>query len=107
MVKDESNLKEIILKFYSIIKNLYSVKKILLYGSYAKGTYRKDSDIDIAVVIDETNYDKRIEITAHLYRIAYEIDVFIEPKCIFWKEYIKHEPASILGEIIRTSKIIV
>jgi len=107
MVKIESDINKKIIQFYHIIKKLYSVKKVLLYGSYAKGTFTKDSDIDVAVVIDETDFTRRIEITSQLYRIASDIDVFIEPKCIFRNEFLHHEPTSILAEIIRTGKVVV
>ena len=94
------------MNFTKELKDLFPVKKVLLYGSYAKGTFSDDSDIDIAVVIDENDYSKKIEITSKLFKIASDIDVFIEPKCVFWKDYLNFEPASILGEIIRTSKTI-
>lgn len=107
MVKDENYIKEKILEFYEKIKQGYPVKKILLFGSYAKGNYNRNSDIDVAVIIDEEEPDKRIKITSELYKIASGIDVYIEPKCILLNEYLNHEPASILGEIIRTGKVIV
>lgn len=39
------------------------VKKIILFGSRAKGTYRKDSDCDFFVIIDkELNFSQKWEI---------------------------------------------
>jgi predicted nucleotidyltransferase len=106
MVKDENYIREKILEFYSRIKQKYIIKKVFLFGSYAKGNYQQDSDIDVAVVIDGEDPERRIEITSQLYKIASSVDVFIEPKCIFWDEYINREPASILSEIVRTGKVI-
>ena len=31
------------------------VRKIILYGSYARGDYDKDSDVDILVIVDDSN----------------------------------------------------
>lgn len=31
------------------------VKKIILYGSYARGDYNKESDVDILVVVDDND----------------------------------------------------
>ncbi|MEI6127767.1 MAG: nucleotidyltransferase domain-containing protein [Pseudomonadota bacterium] len=76
---------------------------LLLYGSYSKGCTRRDSDIDVAVVVDLPDCTDKIEITANLMRQARSIDVNIEPLCILLSEYNNHEPASILGEIIKTS----
>jgi len=79
---------------------MFPIKKMLLYGSYAKGLATESSDIDVAVVVDETDHSKRIEITARLFHAAFDIDAAIEPKCIFWDEYQNHDKASILSEII-------
>ncbi len=102
MAEIENSIKEKIKAFYVTIKDKYKVKGILIYGSYAKGTTRKDSDIDVGVIIDAPSHDKRIDITADLFHESRNIDILIEPKCIFWDEYKKHDQASILGEIIRT-----
>ena len=90
-------------KFKDSIKDIFPIKKVLLFGSYAKGTYHKDSDIDVAVVVDMPDHDRRIDITSTLFHYAWEIDSRIEPKTIFWDEYLHHDSASILAEIIRTS----
>jgi predicted nucleotidyltransferase len=76
---------------------------VLLYGSHAKGTATEDSDIDVAVVVDETDHSRRIEIMARLFHAAFDIDAAIEPKCIFWDEYVNPEKASILSEIINNA----
>ena len=91
-----------VLRFHDSIKAFWSVKKVLLYGSYAKGQAKEDSDIDVAVVIDEADHTKRVEITRGLFHMAFGIDAAIEPKCIFWDEYQHPDPASILSEIINT-----
>ncbi len=101
MAKKE-DIKEKALKFYELIRKKYPVKGMFLFGSYAKGNPRKDSDIDIGVIIDYKNHKDRINITAKLFHEASKIDFAIEPKCIFLDEYKKHDRASILAEIIRT-----
>ena len=102
MAEIENKIKEKVNAFYLLIRDKYKVKGILIYGSYAKGTIRKDSDIDVGVIIDAPTHDERIDITASLFHESRKIDTSIEPKCIFWDEYKKHDKASILGEIIRT-----
>lgn len=102
MAKRNDLVKKKIAGFYDIIKDVYPVKKVILYGSHAKGLATKDSDIDVAVVVDMPSHLERVEITANLFHYAGMIDGNIEPKCIFWDEYKKHEKASILSEIIKT-----
>ena len=51
--------KEIILNFLKIhrheLTDIYGVKKIGLFGSYARDEATQESDIDIAVEIESTN----------------------------------------------------
>ena len=49
------NYQDIINKVVEELKGLYGdkLRKIVLYGSYAKGTQNEESDIDIAVLVDE------------------------------------------------------
>lgn len=109
MVKEQNlnDIKNKLLSFYEIIKEKYPVKKIILYGSYAKGTNKNDSDIDVGVIIDLKDHLKRMEITSDLFHYSSEIDIDIEPKCIFYDEYLNSEKASILNEIKKTGITII
>lgn len=60
-----------------VIKNIKPVE-IILYGSYAKGTAREDSDIDIAVIVSKL-VDDFLDSATTLYRLREEIDDRIEP----------------------------
>lgn len=54
---------------------------VILYGSYARGDNRADSDIDILVLIDKdqiTTEDKK-KIKYPLYHIGYDTTVIISP----------------------------
>jgi len=100
MAKIKTELKKKIIKFYEAIKAKYIVKKIFVFGSYAKGKSREDSDVDIGVVLD-IPFKNQMDINAELWTIAGRIDSKIEPFCIGWSEYKNHAPASILAEIIK------
>ena len=39
-------------KFAEEVRNKYDLSKIFLFGSYTRGNYHPESDIDIAVLID-------------------------------------------------------
>ena len=58
-VKVEINkeIAEIVDKYIAVVKENYDVVAIILFGSYAKGTEHKDSDIDIAVITDDIKTD--------------------------------------------------
>ena len=55
----------------------YKYLKIYLFGSYAKGNYNEDSDIDIAVVFKD--YNNLMDMQLELMRLRRKIDSRIEP----------------------------
>ncbi|MEW6107734.1 MAG: nucleotidyltransferase domain-containing protein [Nitrospirota bacterium] len=63
-----------------------AVDHILLYGSYARGRVRPDSDIDVAVVSRDFGKD-RVEEGMRLFRIAGKIDSRLEPVPVALKAY--------------------
>ena len=90
--------------YYRMIKPFFPIKRMILYGSYAKGTETENSDIDVGVVVDISDHSQRLKITTDLFHYARQVDSLLEPKCIFWDEYKNYDKTSILGEIIRTAK---
>ena len=107
MDPSQAVIREKILRFCRAAEQSLPIRKVLLYGSYAKGNARPGSDIDVAVVVDEADHSRRIEITAQRFHSAFPVDPAIEPKCIFWDEFKNHDKASILAEIIGTAVEIV
>jgi predicted nucleotidyltransferase len=66
MVKTEREIQEIIKKYQQEIEKLgVSPQKIILFGSYAGGSPREDSDIDVIVIADDfrnMNMRERLEL---------------------------------------------
>ena len=66
MHKSRSEIKEIIEEYKEALQKLgVNVKRIILYGSFAKGIQREDSDIDLIVVSNDfrdMNLRERAEI---------------------------------------------
>ncbi len=106
MAQKPSTIMRKIRQFRNIIIKDIPVKKILLYGSYAKGVATKDSDIDLLVVVKRQPKLSKHYIATKLAKYALEVAPEIEPKCVFWDEYRKPQKASILEEIIKTSKVV-
>lgn len=44
---------KLLLKIKSLVQEIEPTSKIVLYGSFARGDYRKDSDIDLLVLVDK------------------------------------------------------
>ena len=75
---DKSTVIKIAKDYVKLVLQNMKPKEIILYGSYAKGTAREDSDIDIAVIVSKIINDYLDE-AAMLYMLRVEIDSRIEP----------------------------
>ena len=75
MKKIPDNVKKVINEFIIKVNNILGsrVKKILLYGSYARGDFNKSSDIDIMILTDLTD-DEIVEYRSKISDIAYDIE---------------------------------
>ena len=51
-----------------------SLKQMILYGSYARGDYRDNSDMDIMVLTELTD-DRIIQIEDEIFDAAYDIEL--------------------------------
>lgn len=78
---DKADVIENIKKFSVELGKQIKFKKIILFGSFARGTANEDSDIDIAVIVDKFP-GEFLKVTPILWRIASEIDSRIEPVII-------------------------
>jgi len=87
------------LKYAKILRENMRVKRVYLFGSYAKKSSHADSDIDIAVVSDDFK-GNHIENRLKLMRLRRDIDGMIEPHPFSSKEFNKNN--SLVNEIIKT-----
>lgn len=66
MHKAGYEVKDVIKEYKKSLKNLgVNVKRVILYGSFAKGSQREDSDIDLIVISDDfekMDLRKRLEV---------------------------------------------
>jgi len=50
----------------------YPVQQVIVFGSHARGTQRKDSDVDVAVLLQDSR-DRFIDIKLEMVDIAYDV----------------------------------
>lgn len=82
---DQNQINNGIIKFVENVIRDYKPKKIILFGSYARGDYHANSDIDIAIIVD--GYEESfIEGEANLYKMRRKYLSDIEPLLIDEKE---------------------
>jgi predicted nucleotidyltransferase len=87
------------------VRSYMPVSMVILYGSHARGTAGKNSDIDIAVVVDKFHGDY-LKTSSELFNLVRTINKRIEPvllcrendKSGFLENVLKH------GKIIYNSK---
>jgi predicted nucleotidyltransferase len=74
---DKREALEIAERYAIAVKEKFDSVKIVLFGSFAKGNFNKDSDIDIAVILKD--YNNLMDIQLDLMRLRRSIDSRIEP----------------------------
>lgn len=84
----------------SIAKLNTHLVKAYLFGSYAKRDDRIDSDIDIALIIDNLKDDEKFDLQVQLMLLASNFDIRIEPHPISYKDFNSGSPFA--HEIKRT-----
>jgi uncharacterized protein len=63
-----------------------------LFGSFAKDQDRIESDIDIALIIDDLNDDERFDLQVRLMLLASQFDSRIEPHPLSGNEFYSSNP---------------
>lgn len=75
---DKEQAIEIAKRYKKLVAEKLPVKALYIYGSYSKGTYNENSDIDIAVVVDKLS-DNYFDDTPVLWKLRRKISNLIEP----------------------------
>ncbi len=89
---DRADAINIARKYILKVKNNLDCRQVFLFGSYAKGTNQEESDIDIAVVLDE--FENPFEIQLELMRLRRNIDSRIEPHPFREKDFNSSNPVA-------------
>jgi len=94
---DKRQALEIAERYAIAVKTKFDFVKIVLFGSYAKGNFNQDSDIDIAVILKD--YNNLMDIQLDLMRLRRGIDSRIEPHPFREKDFEISNP--IVYEILK------
>lgn len=69
-------------QYISEIKKIYGLhlQKVILYGSYARGDFRPDSDIDIMILLDMSDldlkaYSQRLSYMTYDFNMDHDLDI--------------------------------
>ena len=75
-------MQNILQQYVKEIRKVYGphLKQVILYGSYARGNYRNDSDVDIMILLDISDmeakaYFDRLIDTTFDFNMEYDLDI--------------------------------
>jgi uncharacterized protein len=88
--------------YIDAISSKYNVRQAILFGSFANGTNHEDSDIDIAVVVN--NVTDIIDTQIDLMKLRRKIDLRIEPHPFTTDDFNKSNP--VVNEILKYGIVI-
>ena len=87
---DKKDAITLVQQYAAAIHSKFDFNRIILFGSYAKGNFHEDSDIDIAVIFDD--YSNRLDMQLELMRLRRKIDSRIEPHPFRESEFVSSNP---------------
>jgi predicted nucleotidyltransferase len=94
---DKTEVIKIAQQYANAVSSTFDYKKIILFGSYAKGTYTADSDIDIAVVLDD--YPNVMDMQVELMKLTRKIHSRIQTQPFREQEFEISNP--LVNEILK------
>jgi predicted nucleotidyltransferase len=75
-------MQELINQYVNEIKKIYGehLRKVILYGSYARGDFNEDSDIDIMILLDMSDmdlkaYSQQLSYMTYDYNMDNDLDI--------------------------------
>ena len=100
---DKRQVRKLVEEYAKIVISNMVVNKIILYGSYARGDFRKDSDIDVAVVVPRSSIsDDILKDMAKLFKLRRAISNDIEPVLLIDED----DPSGFLESISQYGEVV-
>ncbi|MBU0693733.1 MAG: nucleotidyltransferase domain-containing protein [Candidatus Omnitrophica bacterium] len=103
--KKNKKIDELIYRFAEELKKDIPIEKILLFGSYAQGKSKIDSDIDLIVVSPTFAKGKYIANMQYLFRKASKLNSLLEPIPAAPSEIKNFDRRVFPGQIIESAKV--
>ena len=100
---DKEKVRRLVEEYAKLVVSNMVVNKIILYGSYARGDFRKDSDIDVAVVVPRSSIsDDILKDMAKLFKLRRSISNDIEPVLLIDED----DPSGFLESISQYGEVV-
>lgn len=101
--------EEILQKVRDKVRETEPNAKVILYGSYARGEYNKDSDLDLLVLLDKDHTSRKEikRIKYALYDIEFETGVIVSPLVLSRHEWeAKHRRTPFFENVTREGQVL-
>lgn len=98
---DTQQAINLVKRYAEVVRAQFPVRKVVLYGSHARGTAHEYSDIDVAVLVDRIEGDL-LDLETILFRLGRGVDCRIEP--VLREE--GYDPSGSVAEILRTGHVV-
>ena len=96
---DERKASDVARRYVAFIKEQHpDIKKVYLFGSYAKGVIGADSDIDLAIIFE--NLSDTFDMQVQLMKLRRRFDTRIEPHAFRESDFDVSNP--LVREILTT-----
>ena len=100
---DKEKVRRLVEEYAKLVVSNMVVNKIILYGYYARGDFRKDSDIDVAVVVPRSSIsDDILKDMAKLFKLRRSISNDIEPVLLIDED----DPSGFLESISQYGEVV-
>jgi len=89
MAKAETKVIKILKKYLKEVEKVCHVDKAILFGSYARGKTKKESDIDIAIFSSNVNDENRLETMTRIIMLIDKLNLDIQPIIFSYEDYLE------------------
>lgn len=105
MVFSPDNLRHHLHKYLEVVRQHYQIEKAVLFGSYAHGTPREDSDIDLVIISPDFQGVPKLTRHQKLGWLAWQAQTpYVQPLGFTPEEYANASPLGLLGEVKETGQ---
>ena len=99
-IMDKDKALELARQYKEVVAEHLPVRALYLYGSYSKGNFTEESDIDIAVIVSKRS-DNFFEDTPLLWKLGRRVSYLIEPVLLT-----EDEGSPLYEDILRTGILV-
>lgn len=100
MAKIPSHIEEALSDYIRELSKLITINSVFLFGSFARGNWNQESDIDVAIFSENFKEQDRIELGTFLLKKTRKYALDIQPIPFDEKDLLNYEDNPFVREIV-------